>query len=157
MRHITNNGSGFRRSVYLAHPLRTDIGVFASQLQSEAMLRAGYELLFEPRMRVTHAFYPSFDFDHRRGAGYGAIRIRLEDGALPYASLARLGYLSVPIFFLGRLMKGWLQALRNWRVYDVRWYELPGVLVLAVVGCVMEIPGLWRAAGGMPPPETRFR
>jgi hypothetical protein len=157
MRHITNNGSGFRRSVYLAHPLRTDVGVFASQLQSAAMLRAGYDLLFEPRMRVTHAFYPSFDRDHRRGCGYGAIRIRLEDRALPYASLAHLGPLSVPIFFCGRLTKGWLQALRHWRTYEVRWYELPAVLVLAVMGCLEEIPGLWRAAVGQPPPTTNFR
>jgi hypothetical protein len=157
MRHITNNGSGFRRSVYLHHPLRTDVGVFASQLQSEAMLRAGYELLFEPRMRVTHAFYRSFDRDHRLGIGYGAIRIRLEDGGLPYASLARMGCLSVPVFFFGRLAKGWVQAIRNRRAYDVRWYELPGVLLLAVLGCVTEIPGLWRAATGLPPPATHFR
>lgn len=157
MRHISNNGAGFRRSVYLAHPLPTHLGVFASQVQSEAMLRAGHELLFEPRMRVTHAFYGGFDRDHRRGVGYGVIRVRTDDARLPQAWLARLGYLSIPIFFLARTVKGWRHALRYRRYFGVRRYELPAVFALAVSGCLAEIPGMLRAVRGEPPPPSRFR
>jgi hypothetical protein len=157
MRHIANNGAGFRRSVYLRFPLPTDLGVFASQLQSEDMVAAGYELLFEPRMRVTHAFYPAFDSDHRKGIGYGTLRIRMDDPRPPYAWLARLGILSVPIFFVGRLMKGWFNALRYWRAYGVRWYELPAVLALGVFGSAMEVSGMLRAVRHAPPPVTGFR
>jgi hypothetical protein len=156
-RHIANNGAGFRRTAYLAHPLPTGLGVFASQLQAEAMMRAGYELLFEPRMQVTHAYYPTFAADHRRGIGYGTLRIRLESDQVPYARLARLGYLSVAIFFLARLGKGWARTLRDWRGYGIRWYEVPRVLLLAITGCVNELPGMLRAVRGQPPPETGFR
>lgn len=157
MRHIANNGAGFRRSLYLAHPLPIDLGIFASQVQSEAMMEAGHELMFEPRMRVTHQFYAAFDSDHRAGAGYGAIRIRMDDHRPVHARLARLGYLSLPIFFFGRLLKQCLQAVRYRRVYGVRWYELPGVFVLAVAGSLMEVPGMLRAVRGEPPPHTSFR
>lgn len=51
---ISNNNAGFRRSVFLTHPLPTDAGPFAARLQSEAILRSGGRLLFEPRMRVVH-------------------------------------------------------------------------------------------------------
>lgn len=156
-RHIANNGAGFRRSAYVAHPLPIDLGVFASQLQSEAMLEAGYELMFEPRMQVRHAFYPGFDRDHRVGIGYGSIRIRMDDDRPSYASMARLGYLSVGIFFAARMLKGWLNAARYRRVYGVRWYELPGVFALGIVGSAMEIPGMVRAVRGQPPPPTKFR
>jgi len=157
MRHIANNGAGFRRSAYVDHPLPTDLGVFASQLQSEALMDAGYELRFEPRMRVTHAFYPAFDRDHRAGIGYGVLRIRIQDGRLRYAPLARWGYLSVPIFFLGRLFKAWVNAALYRHEYGVRWYELPGVFALGIAGSTMEVPGMLRAVRHGPPPETGFR
>ncbi len=156
-RHIANNGAGYRRSVYLKYPLPTHLGVFAAQVQSEDMLRAGYELLFEPRMRVTHAFYPAFDCDQRKGSGYGVLHVRIEDSRSPYAPLARLGMLSVAVFFFGRVVKAWFNAARYWSTYGIRWFELPAVFALGVVGCAMEVPGMVRAVRHDPPPETRFR
>lgn len=155
--HISNNGAGFRRSAYLQHPLPVDIGVFASQTQSSAMRRAGLRLIFEPRMRVTHAYDPHFEGDLRPAIGYGVIQIRRHDPRLRYAWLARLGYLSVPIFVIGRTLRGWMQAVRFHRVYGVSWYELPAVFAFAAFGCLQEIPGMLRAVNGLPPPVTRFR
>ncbi len=156
-RHIATNGAGYRRSVYLKYPLPTHLGVFASQVQSEDMLGAAYELLFEPRMRVTHAFYPAFEADQHKGSGYGILYVRIADSRPPYASLARLGMLSVVVFFFGRVVKAWLNAARYGPSYGVRWFELPAVFALGVVGCAMEIPGMVRAVRGDPQPETRFR
>jgi hypothetical protein len=156
-RHIANNGAGFRRSAYLQNPLPTGIGVFASQLQAEAMQRTGQHLFFEPRMRVIHAFEWSFDREHRTALGYGAIQTRRSDAKMPYAHLARLGYASVAIFALGRFLKASVQAVRYHRLYDVGWYELPAAFVMAGVGCAMEIPGMMRAVRNEPPPVTRFR
>jgi len=155
--HIANNGAAFRRDLYLRHPLPVDRGVFASKEQSEAMLRAGHRLLFEPKMRVVHDFYGAFDRDHRRGVGYGAISIRRRNPNLPGAWAARLGYFSVPVFFGVRLLKTCWHALRFYPQYGVRWFELPGVFVLAVKGSVQEIPGMVRAVRDETPPETLFR
>jgi hypothetical protein len=155
--HIANNGAAFRRAAYLSHPLPTDRGVFASKEQSDEMLRAGYRLLFEPGMRVVHDFYNSFDYDHRRGVGYGAIHIRRRNPNLPGAWAAHLGYASVPIFFFVRLSKTCWHALRFHSHYGVRWFELPAVLLLALQGSAYEVPGMLRAVRDEPPPQTLFR
>jgi len=155
--HIANNGAGFRRSIYLQHPLPTDRGVFASKEQSEAILRAGHRLLFEPGMQVEHQFHEAFDRDHRRGVGYGTISIRRRNPALPGAWAARLGYASIPIFVGVRLLKGCWNALRFYPRYGVRWFELPAVFALALKGCLREVPGMLRAVRDEPPPETLFR
>src|SRR5206468_1308855 len=103
--HITNHGAGFRRAIYLQHPLPTEAGVFASREQSEDMLRAGHRLIFEPRMRVVHDFDDGFDREHRSGLGYGSILIRRRNPALPGAWAARLGYVSIPMFLAVRFTK----------------------------------------------------
>ena len=156
-RHFSTSAAGVRRSVYLEHPLPTSLGPFASRVQSEAMQRSGWRLLFDRRMRVTHAFYPGFFATYHYNVGYGTLRVRLEDARLRHAWLARLGYLSVPVFFAGRLLNGCMRALRSWRDYDIRWYELPAVFVVSIAGCLLEIPGMIRALRGAPPPATLFR
>jgi hypothetical protein len=103
-------------------------------------------------MRVVHDFDDSFDRDHRRGVGYGAIRMRRENPRLPGARFARLGYLSIPIFLGVRLSKACWYALRFHRNYGIRWFELPAVFALAVRGSLREIPGMLRAVRGQSPP-----
>jgi hypothetical protein len=132
--------------------LPTDHGVFASKEQSEAILRAGHRLHFEPRMRVVHDFDDAFDRDHRCGVGYGAISMRRKNPTLPGARFARLGYLSIPIFLVARLSKAYWYALRFHRRYGIRWFELPAVFVLAVRGSLREVPGMLRAVRDQPPP-----
>ena len=157
-RFISNNNAGFRRSVFLTHPLPTDAGPFAARLQSEAILRSGGQLLFEPRMRVVHGFAEwAMERDIRRNIGYGTITTRLRDRALPYAWLARLGSASIPLFAVAKTLDSWLDCVRCGRHYGVRWYELPVAFCLAVVVHVMEIRGMISAFQGQEITETAYR
>ena len=78
---ISNNNSSIKRSAYLAHPLPTGMGPFAGRIQSEAMLRAGGQLLFDPSIRVIHEFegWP-MEADIRKNCGYGTVITRLRCG-----------------------------------------------------------------------------
>jgi hypothetical protein len=157
-RFISNNNGGFRRSTYLAHPLPTDAGPFAARLQSEAILRSGGQLLFESRMRVVHDFAGwAMEGDLRRNLGYGTITTRLRDRSLQYAWLARLGFASIPLFAVGKILNSWSDCVRCGRHYGVRWYELPVALCLAIVVRVMEIPGMMSAFRGQEITETAYR
>lgn len=128
-RFISNNNAAFRRSAFLTHPLPTASGPFASRRQSEAILRAGGRLLFEPGMRVVHAFEGwAMEGDIRRNVGYGTIITRLCDRSLPYAWLTRLGSASIPIFAAAKTLDSWGDCIRCARHYGVRWYELPFAL-----------------------------
>lgn len=157
-RFISNNNAGFRRSVFLTYPLPTDAGPFAARLQSEAILRSGGELLFEPRMQVVHDFAGwAMERDIRRNIGYGTITTRLRDRALPYAWLARLGSASIPLFAVAKTLDSWADCVRCNRQYGVRWYELPVAFCLAIVVHVMEIPGMISAFRGQEITETAYR
>ena len=143
---VSNNNGAFRRAIYLAHPLPEDAGPFGARMQSEAILRDGGELWFEPRMRVVHDFEGwAMEADLRRNAGYGTVTTRLLDPRLPYAWLTRLGYASIPLFVAGKTLDSWRDCLRCARHYGVRWYELPAALALSVVVHAMEAPGMVRA------------
>jgi hypothetical protein len=157
-RSISNNNAGIRRTAYLAHPLPTDAGPFGSRLQSEAILRSGGRLLFEPRMRVVHNFAGwAGEGDLRRNTGYGTTIVRLRDRSAPYAWLARLGYASIPLFAVAKILSSWADCVRCGRHHGVRWYELPVAFCLAVVVRVMEIPGMIRAFRGQELTKTAFR
>jgi hypothetical protein len=94
-------------------------------MQSEAILRGGGHLLFEPRMRVIHDFEGwAMERDIRRNIGYGTIITRLRDRAMPYAWLARPGPLSIPLFALAKTLDNWWDCLRCGLHYGVRWHEL---------------------------------
>lgn len=157
-RFISNNNAGFRRSVYLKYPLPVDAGAFAARLQSDAIVRAGGKLIFEPRMRVVHDFEGwAMESDIRRNIGYGTIKTRLRQRLLPYAWLTRLGPASIPLFSVGKTLNSWADCLRCARHYGVRWYELPLALALAVVVNLMEIPGMLSAFSRSELTETAYR
>ena len=157
-RFISNNNMGFRREAFLACPLPTDAGPFASRIQSEAILRGGGELLFEPRMRVIHDFegWP-MEADIRRNIGYGTVATRLRDRLQPYAWLTHLGYASIPLFAAGKTLSAFWVCIRCARHYRVRWYELPAALFVAVIVNIMEIPGMVTAFRGKQIRRTAYR
>jgi hypothetical protein len=157
-RFLSNNNLGFRRSAFVACPFPRDAGPFASRLQSEAILRSGGELLFEPRMSVTHDFegWP-MEADIRRNSGYGTVVSRLRDRLLPYAWLTRLGYASIPLFVVGKTLNCFRDCIRCARHYRVQWYELPAALCLAVVVHLMEILGMISAFRGKQIRHTAYR
>lgn len=157
-RHVAINNAGFRRSVFLSYPCPRESGAHMSLLQSEALRRAGHRLFFDPKLSVRHAYdgWPA-EREIRRSLGYGVIRVRQIDGGVPYASFARLGYLSIPIFAVLRALHGCWNCIRRRRLYGVAWYELPVVFALAAIASGMEIPGMMRAVRHKPLDETLFR
>lgn len=155
--HISNNNAAFRRAVLQTHPLPTHAGPFSSKLHAEAIRRDGHKLLFEPRASVTHAFEGgAMERDIRRQMGYGIITVRQLDPQLPFAWMARLGFVSVPLVFLARILESWWRTGQFYRNYGIRWYELPVVFGLAVGVHIMEIPGMISAVQRRPITETSY-
>lgn len=157
-RFIAINNCAFRREAYLAHPLPTALGTFSSHMQSEALRRAGWKLLFDPEIRVVHDFEGwSMEADFRRNCGHGTIRTRLEDPTLPYAWLARLGRPAILPILVGKLLDSWRDCIRCGRQYGVRWFELPVAMLTSVGVHLLEIPGMLQAYrdGGLR--SSRFR
>lgn len=145
----SNNAGGFRKDVYLKHPLPENLGAFAARMQSESIRRSGGILWFEPRMRVVHEFegWP-MEADIRRNIGYGTVVTRLVDERMPYASLVRAGVASIPLIVAGKLLNTWRDCARCARAYGVRWHELPLALAAAVAVQIMEVPGMIAAYRG---------
>lgn len=147
-RFVSNNNAGWKRDVYAANPLPTDSGPFAARMQSEAVLRSGGVLRFDPSIRTVHEFEGlAMELDIRRNTGFGTVITRLRDPRLPWARLIRLGRLSIPFIVAGKTWNSWGDAIRCWRLYGLRPHELPVALVLAPVLIVLEIPGMWAAYG----------
>ena len=143
---VSNNNAGWKREIFLAHPLPTDAGPFAARMQSEAVLRAGHELWFDPSVRTIHEFEGwRMELDIRRNTGFGTVVTRLRDARLPYADLVRMGPLSIPMIVAGKTWNSWRDCLRCWRLYGVRVHELPLALVVAPLLIALEVPGMLAA------------
>jgi Glycosyl transferase family 2 len=156
--HISNNNGGFRREVLRKHPLPSEAGPFSSKLHADAIQRDGWHLLFDPRARAIHAFDGwEMERDIRRNMGYGFIKVRQLNPRLPYGRLAQLGYASIPLYFAARIVESWLRVAQFYRSYGLRWYEVPGVLGLAVGVHAMEIPGMVTALQGRTITHTAYR
>jgi hypothetical protein len=156
--HISNNNAGFRREVLRKHPLPSEAGPFSSKLHADAIERDGWELLFDPRAAATHAFDGwEMERDIRQNMGYGFIKVRQINPELPFGRLVQLRYASIPLYFVGRIIESWWRSAQFYRSYGLQWYELPGVLGLAVGVHVMEIPGMITALRGRALAHTAYR
>lgn len=157
-RFISGNAAAFRRDSYRRHPLPAGLGAFASRIQSEAFLRDGARLWFEPELVVVHDFegWP-MEWDIRRNHGYSTVITRLRDARLPYARLIRVGALAIPLIVAGKTFDSVRACFRCYRQYNVRWYEVPLALVLTVVTHVAEIPGMLAAYRGEAIAGTQYR
>lgn len=157
-RFVSNNNVVFRRSVYLEHPLPTEGGPFAARLQSEALLRAGYQLAFEPAMRVTHDFEGwAMERDIRRNIGWATIKVRQIDPSMPQAWALRSGPLAVLLFFVGHVLESCWHVLRVGGHYDLPWYERPAAMALAFYVHALEIGGMRAAMAGRGVGPTAYR
>jgi hypothetical protein len=156
--HISNNNAGFRREVLRKHPLPSEAGPFSSKLHADAIERDGWQLLFDPRAAATHAFDGwEMERDIRQNMGYGFIKVRQLNPELPFGRLVQFRYGSIPFYFVARIAESWLRSIRFYRSYGLRWYELPGVLGLAVGVHVMEVPGMITALRGREISHTAYR
>lgn len=157
-RFISGNAAAFKREVYRRHPLPVGMGAFASRIQSEAFLRDGETLWFDPELVVVHDFegWP-MEWDIRRNLGYGTVITRLRDDRLPYARLIRAGVMAIPLIVSGKTFDGIRDCLRCFRHYDVRLHELPLALALTVITHIAEIPGMLAAYRGQSLGQTAYR
>ncbi len=156
---VSGNAAGYRRDVYLRHPLPLELGAFAGRIQSESILRAGGELWFEPEMLVVHDFEGwQMEADIRRNHGYCTVATRLRDERLPYAGLIRLGIFATPLVVAGKMFDSLRVSFRCYQQYNVAFLELPLAVALIAVTHVMEIPGMLAAyLGRVTPGETAYR
>lgn len=157
-RFISGNAACFRRDFYQRHPLPVGLGAFSSRIQSEAFLRDGAILWFDPELVVVHDFdgWP-MERDIRHNHGYSTVITRLRDNRLPYAGLVRTGTLAIPFIVAGKTFESVRDCLRCFRHYNVKTYELPLAFALTVVTHVLEIPGMLAAYRGQPMRETIYR
>jgi Glycosyl transferase family 2 len=156
--HISNNNAGFRREVLRKHPLPSEAGPFSSKLHADAIERDGWQLLFDGRASATHAFDGwEMERDIRRNMGYGFIKVRQLNPRLPFGRVVRFGYASIPFYFVARIVESWWRSARFYRSYGLHWYELPGVLGLAVGVHLMELPGMITAFQGRTITHTAYR
>ena len=154
----SNNAVGFRKDVYLAHPLPEELGPFSARILTESIRRAGGVLWFEPRMRVVHEFEGvPMERDIRKNIGYGTVVTRLAEPEMPYASLIRKGIAATPLIFAGKLFNTWRDCLRCASAYGVRWFEVPVALTAAVAVQALEVPGMIAAYRGRSVGETEYR
>ncbi len=157
-RFVSNNNAGWKRAAFLAHPLPEDSGPFAARMQSEAVLRDGGRLLFDPELRTTHEFEGwRMEADIRRNAGYGTVITRIRDRRMPYAWLVGFGRPAIPAIAAGKTWHIWRDCLRCWRQYGVRPRELPLALAVAPVVIALEIPGMWAAFANRELSATAYR
>ena len=157
-RFISGNAAAFRRDVYRRHPLPVGMGAFASRIQSEAFLRDGATLWFDPDLMVVHDFEGwSMEWDIRRNHGYSTVITRLRDDRLPYAGLIRMGRIAIPLIVAGKTFDSVRDCSRCFRHYNVKLHELPLALALTVVTHVLEIPGMLAAFRRKSIQATQYR
>lgn len=156
--HVALNNIAFRRTFFLEHPLSSEAGSCGFAFHSQALLRAGHRLWFDPRMEVDHDPM-EFDAvrDARRLMGISLILSRKLDPHHPHAWLVRLGYASIPIFVVSKTLLTSRRIIVRGHVHGLRWYHLPGAIAAAFVRHVLEVPGMILAFRGQPVRATNFR
>jgi len=155
---ISNNNAAIRKNILKRFPLSEEAGPFGAKLHAHRIIKDGNCVLYEPRMEVVHDIEGwAMERDVRRNVGYATITMRRVEPSLPLAWVANLSYLSIPLFFIGRVLLTWWLCLRFFSDYRVAWYELPLALTAAVAIHIMEIPGMVCAIRGQPIQDTAYR
>jgi hypothetical protein len=156
--HVSLNNIAFRRDFYLDHPLSSAAGSCGFAFHSQALLRQGHRLWFDPGMEVAH---DPMDFaavrDARRLMGFSVIVSRKLDPQHPHAWLVRLGYASIPIFVVTKTLLAAKRIIVRGPAHGLRWYHVPGSVAAAFVRHVLEVPGMITAFRGRAVRTTQFR
>jgi hypothetical protein len=142
-RAISNNNAGFAREILLKFPLRNDVGPFGSRPHADQILAAGGELRFEPGMVVYHGFggWPMQQHD-RKHTGFSMARYRQINPEARHAWMFRLGDAGIPMVLGMSVLDSWRRCVKYGTHYDLRWYELPLAMAVAVRAHLMEVPGM---------------
>lgn len=156
--HVSQNNALYRRRALEMAPFVDGGGSHASRLQSETLRRCRQRLAFSSLMTVTHGFEGwRTERSIRADLGYSVVQVRRADPTVPHAWMIRFGVLSAPLVFGARLLHSWRLCLRHHERYGVAPHELPAAMLLALVCCALELPGLVRALRGAPRRASSFR
>ncbi len=157
-RHVALNNIAYRRDVLLANPFSSAAGSCGFALHSEALLRAGHRLYFDPAMVVVH---DDMDLaavrDVRRHMGMTIVLTRKIDPRQPHAWLVRLGYVSIPVFVAAKTFLTAKRVVLRRAAQGVKWYEVPAAIGAGFVHHLLEVPGMILAFRGRPIRATNFR
>jgi cellulose synthase/poly-beta-1,6-N-acetylglucosamine synthase-like glycosyltransferase len=148
-RAVSNNNCAFRRDVLLRYPLQNELGPFGSKGHVDQILAAGFELRFEPGMRVEHGYggWPMAKAD-RRQIGFAMTRYRQLHHDSSHAWMFKLGVMGLPLVLAMSIAGTWKRCLRHASHYGLRWFEVPVALAAAVPAHVLEVPGILLALRG---------
>lgn len=156
--HVALNNIAFRRDFFLDHPLSSDAGSCGFGFHSQALIRAGHKLWFDPGMEVAH---DPMSFaavrDARRLMGLSVILSRKLDPQHAHAWLVRLGYASIPIFVVAKTLLAAKRIIVRGPAHGLRWYHVPGSVAAAFVRHALEVPGMIMAFRGQSVRTTQFR
>jgi glycosyltransferase involved in cell wall biosynthesis len=155
---LANHNCAVQRKVALEYPFPEDTTAFGGTVYADTLRRTGHRILFNPEMVAVHIYEGWIgERDIRRNNGYAGIAHRKLYPTLAFGWIVRLGYLSIPILYLGRLLQAWWVCLRQYRNYGITWYQLPYTLALAPIAFSQEIPGMIAALRKRPLPDTAYR
>ncbi|MDX2240835.1 MAG: glycosyltransferase [Leptolyngbyaceae cyanobacterium bins.302] len=146
---VSNNGALYRRHILEAFPYPEAITPFlSSRTRNQAILDAGYQFYFDPRVSMQHAIGGwEFIKDVRRNTGYSDM---MELAATPSLN-------EVPRLLMKRQKFEWSLYKRLGRK-RLKWYDWPLAIVLLFVARWCEVPGMIDAVkGNQSIPNTAYR
>lgn len=146
---ISNNGAVYRRHILEAFPYPDAITPFlSSRIRNQAIMDAGYEFYFDPRVSMQHAIGGwGFIKDVRRNTGYSDM--------MELAETPSLG--EIPRLLMRRQKFEWSLYKRLGPI-RLKWYDWPLAIALLFVARWCEIPGMMDAVKGRKMiPDTAYR
>jgi Glycosyl transferase family 2 len=146
---ISNNGAVYRRHILEAFPYPESVTPFlSSRIRNQAMLEAGYQFYFDPRVSMQHAIGGwSFIKDVHRNVGYSDM---MEMAKTPSIQ-------EIPRLLMRRQKTEWSLYKRLGPI-RLKWYDWPLAIALLFIARWYEIPGMMDAVKGSTMiPDTAYR
>ena len=140
---VENSNAGYRRSTLLECKFPDEFEIFTSGVcYFRNLQEAGYKILYEPQMLVTHHF-PGWEFekDFRRNCGYAYYTSRKINPNIRFSGFSKPGYFSIPLFFVALIVLDWFRCIRLGLRWNLKIYEIPVAMFIAVLVRFLEIPG----------------
>lgn len=154
-----DNNAGYRRSVLLKYPYHEEKEAFVGgRCFIQSIRRAGHLIMFQPKMKVIHAFHGlRFERDLRRNCGRAYFITRCVDPSISFSWFVKLGYFSIPLFLFSLLVNDWIRCIKLGRRWNIRLYELPFAMCVSIAVRALEIPGFIDGIEGRAIKHTYYR
>jgi glycosyltransferase involved in cell wall biosynthesis len=150
--HICNNAALYRRSFFdevkFSYP-DVDSPFVAGQIRGKLIKQGKYQLMFDPRVAVIHAFSGwHFEKDFRRNMGFLYVASYPE-----LLNRRKIKSLIIPKFMWHRFRSDLSDCLRVGKDY-IRWHDWVLVMPLLVIVRFLEIPGMLDCIRGLRKPAV---